>query len=108
MSCGRCCVSIEGEASGIWVSGNFGRRRRSDALEALNRQDPKRASIALGRTAIDQSATWDLRIETIQRLGWTVRAYVANIEGGWRPAGLEPLIDAVDLCGERLRERNER
>ncbi|MEP7188552.1 MAG: hypothetical protein ABI901_05075, partial [Roseiflexaceae bacterium] len=42
---------------------------RSAALEALNNQDPERASIALGRAAIDQSATGELRVETIQRLG---------------------------------------
>ncbi len=42
---------------------------RSDALEALSRQDPERAAIALGRAAIDPSATWELRAETIQRLG---------------------------------------
>src|SRR5439155_15340389 len=42
---------------------------RSDALAELSHQDPERASIALGRAAIDQSATWELRIETIQRLG---------------------------------------
>jgi HEAT repeat protein len=42
---------------------------RSIALEALNQQAPERASIALGRVAINQSATDELRVETIQRLG---------------------------------------
>ena len=51
------------------ASGDADPELRSDALEALNHQDPERASIALGRAAIDQSATWELRIETIQRLG---------------------------------------
>ena len=51
------------------ASGDADPELRSDALEALNRQDPERASIALGRAAIDQSATWELRVETIQRLG---------------------------------------
>ena len=40
--------------------------------------------------------------ETLQRLGWTVRAYVANLEGGFRPDALEPVIDAVDLPAEWL------
>jgi len=51
------------------ASGDADPELRFAALEALNNQDPERASSALGRTAIDQSATWELRIETIQRLG---------------------------------------
>jgi HEAT repeat protein len=42
---------------------------RSAALEALHHQNPERASAALGGTAINQTATWELRLETIQRLG---------------------------------------
>jgi HEAT repeat protein len=51
------------------ASGDADPELRSEAIEALNHQDPERASIALGRAAIDQSATWERRIETIQRLG---------------------------------------
>ncbi len=51
------------------ASGDADPELRADALEALNHQAPERASIALGRAAIDQSASWELRIETIQRLG---------------------------------------
>lgn len=40
--------------------------------------------------------------ETLRRLGWTVRAYVANLEGGYRPRDLDPLIDAIDLAPELL------
>ena len=40
--------------------------------------------------------------ETLRRLGWTVRAYVANLEGGLRPDGLEPLVEAVDLPSDWL------
>ena len=45
------------------ASGDDNHELRSDALEALNHQAPERASIALGRAAIDQSATSELRID---------------------------------------------
>src|SRR5439155_26988302 len=51
------------------ASGDADPELRFAALEARNNQDPERAWIALGRAASDQSATWELRIETIQRLG---------------------------------------
>jgi HEAT repeat protein len=51
------------------ASGDTDAAVRADALAALNRHDPERASVALGRAAIDQSASWELRIETIQQLG---------------------------------------
>jgi sugar O-acyltransferase (sialic acid O-acetyltransferase NeuD family) len=35
--------------------------------------------------------------ETLRRLQWTVRGYVANIEGGLRPHELTPLVDADDM-----------
>jgi HEAT repeat protein len=51
------------------ASGDDDPELRSIAIEALNNQDPSRASIVLARAAIDQSATGELRTETIQRLG---------------------------------------
>jgi len=51
------------------ASGGDDPELRSAALEALNNQHPARALIALGRAVIDQSATGELRVETIQRLG---------------------------------------
>ncbi|HEU5099651.1 MAG TPA: HEAT repeat domain-containing protein [Roseiflexaceae bacterium] len=42
---------------------------RGAALEALNRRSPERASIALGRAASDGSASLELRLETIERMG---------------------------------------
>jgi HEAT repeat protein len=41
---------------------------RAAALEALARHDPDRASVALGRAAIDETATWELRLEAIQHM----------------------------------------
>src|SRR5262249_3769196 len=51
------------------ASGDADPAVRADALEALNRQDPQRASVALGRAAIDRSAPWEFRLATIRRLG---------------------------------------
>jgi HEAT repeat protein len=51
------------------VSGDADPALRADALEALKRQSPERASVALGRTAGDSSASLELRLETIERLG---------------------------------------
>ena len=38
--------------------------------------------------------------ETLRRLGWPVRGYVANVAGGSRPDDLHPVVDAADLPGE--------
>jgi HEAT repeat protein len=51
------------------ASGDSDPAVRVAALEALNRQSPERASVALGRAANGASAPWELRLETIQRLG---------------------------------------
>jgi HEAT repeat protein len=42
---------------------------RAAALDALSRHDPDRATVALGRAAIDDSAAWELRLEAIEHLG---------------------------------------
>jgi len=41
--------------------------------------------------------------ETLRRLSWPVCAYVANLEGGFRPSDLTPLMDASALTDDLLR-----
>ena len=40
--------------------------------------------------------------ETIRRLSWKVRGYVANLPCGQRPTDLEPLLDVADMPAEWL------
>jgi len=42
---------------------------RRKALELLSQLDPVRAGVALGRTAMDGSANWELRLAAIRHLG---------------------------------------
>jgi len=44
---------------------------RRKALELLSQLDPVRAGVALGRTAMDGSASWELRLAAIRHLGET-------------------------------------
>ncbi len=44
---------------------------RRKALAILSQLDPARAGVALGRTAKDNAATWDLRLAAIRHLGET-------------------------------------
>ena len=44
---------------------------RRKALELLSKLDPIRAGVALGRTAMDRSANWELRLAAIRHLGET-------------------------------------
>ncbi len=44
---------------------------RRKALELLSQLDPARAAVALGRTAMDGSAGWELRLAAIRHLGET-------------------------------------
>jgi sugar O-acyltransferase (sialic acid O-acetyltransferase NeuD family) len=38
--------------------------------------------------------------ESLLRLGWSVRAWVTNVEGGNEPRGLEPVVAAADMSPE--------